>query len=359
MFKDLKVVELASVLAGPAVGMFFAELGAQVIKIENKKTGGDVTRSWKLPGEDSKSVASAYFSSVNWGKQHVFLDLSDFEDRKFVYEVMEQADVVIANFKVGDANKLGMDYNTLSIYNSKLIYLALKGFNENIRRTAYDVVVQAETGYMYMNGTADGPPTKMPLAFMDLLAAHQMKEAILVALLHRERTGEGGFMEVSLEESAIASLANQASNWLMAKHIPQRMGSLHPNIAPYGETFTTADNKEIVLAVGSDAQFQRLCTVLQHPALANDERFATNQARVIHRAEMAQALAPLIATQQRDALLTTLIQQNVPAGAIRNMEEVFATQTAQNMVLEEILEDGTVTKRVKTIAFKADFLNND
>ena len=347
MFNELKVIELANVLAGPAVGMFFAELGARVIKIENKR-GGDVTRSWKLPSEDQEKSTSAYFCSVNWNKEHLFLDLAKDEDRQKVYELVRTADIVISNYKQGDDVKLGMDHSTLSALNPKIIYGHITGFGEDSGRVAYDLVLQAEAGFMSMNGTAESEPVKMPVALIDILAAHQMKEALLVGLLHRERTGEGGYYTVSLFDSAVASLANQASNWLMASHVPGRAGSLHPNIAPYGETFATKDNRQIVLAVGSNAQFNALCRVLGCVPLFNHPKFAANSMRVRNRQELAESLAPLIRKYDRNELLEKLEKEGVPAGAIRSLDEVFSLPSARSLVVES----GNGERRVKTTVFK-------
>jgi crotonobetainyl-CoA:carnitine CoA-transferase CaiB-like acyl-CoA transferase len=347
-FENLKVIELANVLAGPAVGMFFAELGAQVIKIENSRTGGDVTRQWKLPSEDASSGTSAYFASVNWNKEHLFLDLTNENDRAKVYSLVKEADIVISNYKAGDDVKLQMDHASLSKINPSVIYGSITGFGENDERVAYDLVLQAETGFMSMNGTEQSGPVKMPVALIDILAAHQLKEALLVALLERERTGTGAHVTVSLFDAAIASLANQASNWLMANHVPLRMGSLHPNIAPYGEIFSTADNKQIVLAVGSDKQFLQLCHVLDAAGLPADERFRSNHGRVKHRKELAGLLEPLIRGRERDALLKELEKAGVPAGAIRAVNEVFEMPPARRMVLEDTQDE----KRVRTVAFK-------
>ncbi len=350
-FKQLKVIELASVLAGPAVGMFFAELGAEVIKIENKRSNGDVTRQWKLPSEPSNTAISAYYCSVNWGKKSLFLDLRQAADRKQVYELVKTADVVIANFKTGDAEKLKMDYETLKTFKENLIYGEITAFGKNSQRTAFDVVLQAESGFLYMNGEANGQVVKMPVALIDLLTAHQLKEGLLIALLKRAQTGEGSFVTVSLMESAVASLANQATNWLMAGHIPQRMGTLHPNIAPYGDLFTSKDGKLLVLAVGNDKQFRNLCTVLKNKDLALDERFKTNAQRVKNRIVLAQLLEPLFLQYTRNEILIQLTAKQVPVAAVRNMQEVFELPIAQQMILEETLEDGTVTKRVKTVSF--------
>ncbi len=334
IFKNLKVVELASVLAGPSVGMFFAELGAEVIKIENKKTGGDVTRSWKLPTENPKEKTSAYYASVNWGKQILFLDLTDKKDLEKVYSIIKKADIVIANYKSGDAKKLKMDYATLKKINPKLIYGNIFGFGENDKRVAYDLVLQAETGFMSMNGTKESGPVKMPVALIDLLAAHQMKEAILVALLNRERTKKGCKINVSLFDSAIASLANQASNWLNAKHNPERIGSLHPNIAPYGEIFTTKDKVEFVLAIGSEKQFKLLCEILENKNLAEVSSYKTNSLRVKNRIQLKKELQKNIAKKTFLVLEKALLKRGIPFGKIRSLKEVFSDKNAVNMLLK-------------------------
>jgi crotonobetainyl-CoA:carnitine CoA-transferase CaiB-like acyl-CoA transferase len=349
-FSKLKVVELASVLAGPSVGMFFAEMGASVIKVENKKTNGDVTRSWKLANE-KKEALSAYFSSINWGKEHLFIDYGNSEEHQQVLDLIKNADIVICNFKKGAAKKFNFDYSSLKKSNSKLIYAQLNGFKSSPERVAFDVVLQAECGYMFMNGQTDSPPTKMPLALMDILAAHQLKEGILVALLKRFSTGKGSLVTSSLEETAISSLANQATNWLMNKKIPQRIGSLHPNIAPYGDLFITKDQKEIVLAIGSDIQFQKFCTLIGNASLAENELYSTNENRVKNRTELQNELAQFINQFERDYLIEQCINKGIPMGAIKNMQEVFNSQTAQNMILEEVV-NGQETRRVKSIAFE-------
>ncbi len=351
IFKDLKVVELASVLAGPAVGMFFAELGAEVIKIENKKTGGDVTRTWRLPSESLAAPLSAYYCSVNWGKEILMLDLEIPEDKAIVLELIAGADVLISNFKPAFAKKTALDYDTLQQVNPRLIYAQLLAFEHDDTIPAFDIVLQAEAGFLHMTGEPDRMPSRMPVALIDLLAAHQLKEAILIALLQRERSGKGSFVQTSLMASALASLANQATNWLMAGHIPQRMGSEHPNIAPYGDVFQTADGKSLVLAIGNDQQFRKLCQCLKLEQLPEDERFRTNPNRVIHRRELVAALRPAFGHFVREELIALFNQNSVPAGSVRNMQEVFELPFAQSMVLEESLPEGGTSKRVKTVAF--------
>lgn len=352
MLKHLTVIELASVLAGPAVGQFFAELGAKVIKIENKRTNGDVTRKWKLPTEPQKNNISAYYCSVNGQKQSLFMDLTNKSDQQQVYQLVKHADIVIANFKTGDAQKLGMDYPTLSNLNPQLIYGKITAFGDESKRIGFDVVLQAESGFMYMNGEAGGQAVKMPVALIDILTAHQLKEGLLLALLKQQQTGKGSLVSVSLMETAVASLANQATNWLMAQHIPQRMGTLHPNIAPYGEAFLTKDHKQLVLAVGNDKQFKQFCLLVQKKDWITDERFKTNGARVIHRQLLADLLTPIFQQKDRTTWLELLEQAQVPAGAIRNMQEVFELPMAQNMVVTEQLEDGVESRRVKTNSFR-------
>jgi len=349
-FKDLKVVELASVLAGPAVGMFFAELGANVIKIENKKTNGDVTRNWKSSNEKTENT-SAYFSCVNWGKKHLFIDYTNDNDFTKLLSLCKEADVIICNFKYGDAQKFNLSYLDLKKNNEKVIYAQLNGFKSQPKRVAFDVVLQAECGYMHMNGQKDSPPTKMPLAIMDLLAAHQLKEGILVALLKKEKTGKGSLVETSLEEAALSSLANQATNWLMNKEIPQRIGSMHPNIAPYGDIFTTKDNKLLVTAIGSSKQFASFCNLLGSKEIATEDKFSSNQNRLKNRIELQEILRTLILHCNRDELIEQCIQRSIPVGAIKNMEEVFSSKTAQNMLLEEVV-NGEKTTRIKSVAFK-------
>ena len=350
LFKDLIVIETAGVLAGPAVGMHFAELGARVIKIENKRSGGDVTRKWKLPAEDPASPVSAYFSSVNWGKEHLFLDLKNEVDREEFDRWIEKADVLISNHLPADSEKLGLTLDHLRGLNPKLIHGHIKGFSDQPDRPAYDVVLQAETGYISMTGTDRDHLAKLPIALIDVFAAHQLKEGILVALLQRERTGKGAYVEVSLEKAALAGLINQASNFLMAGHVAAPIGTLHPNIAPYGEIFLCSDRKRMILAVGSDRQFQSLCDVLGVPEIANDARFRSNTDRVRSRIELASLLQEKIASRKRSDLLIELENAGVPAGAVRTIDEVMDLSAAKEMILEQMI-DVKPTRRIRGNAF--------
>ncbi len=359
-FHGLKVVDLASVLAGPAVGAFFQELGATVIKVENETTGGDVTRNWKGPLEFASDAYSAYWASVNLGKEVVLKNLTDARDQQYVHDLVKTADVVISNFKPRSARRMNMDYGTMARLNPRIIFAELTSFGrEGEGRPAFDVVLQAEAGFLYMTGSPGGPPVKMPVALIDLLAGHQLKEAILMGLLERERSGAGCFITVSLLDAAIASLANQANNWLMGGQIPQRMGTLHPNIAPYGEIFDCADGLQIVLAVGTEKHFSNLCKILNCEELIKDNRFSTNAARVRHRTELYPLLAKAIQKQKRGDLLNSLHHSKVPVGSIKTMKEVFETEGSDRMVIEGKLPDGTPAKRVRTAAFELKRLSSD
>ena len=351
IFKDLKVVELASVLAGPAVGMFFAELGAKVIKVENKTTGGDVTRQWRLPHEDKARNYSAYYCSINWHKEVLQLCIREKDDYQILLPHLLEADIVISNLKESSARKLKVDYETIKKLNPKTIYAQLHAFGKGNKRLGFDVVLQAEAGYLSMTGEPNRPAVKMPVALIDHLAAHQLKEAILIALLQRAKTGRGNYVETSLFDAAIASLGNQATNWLMEKHIPKPMGTLHPNIAPYGDIFMTKDNKQLVLAIGTNNQFAWLCKCIGASDLAKDELFFNNELRVQNRAQLAKRLSPYMARFSLQTLMKVFLEHGVPAAQIRNMQEVFEQEEVQHMILEERFEDGTITKRVRTVAF--------
>ena len=330
--RKVKVLELASVLAGPSVGQFFAELGADVIKVENLRTGGDVTRTWKLKGEQTDS-RSAYFCSVNWGKRSIALDLAVVEGQSIVHELAKTSDIVVASYKPGDAAKLRVDYESLSALNPKIIYGEITGYGSNNSRVGYDAIIQAESGFMSLNGEPSGPSLKMPVALMDVLAGHHLKEAILVALLNKELSGNGSHVQVSLIQAAVASLVNQATNYLVAHHLPQKQGSSHPNIAPYGDVFRTKDNKELILAVGTDRQFADLCSILNLDHLSFSPEFSTNKERVKNREKLFEELQRVIENRTGEELQKHLNQRKVPAGIIQNLEEVFKMPEVNGILL--------------------------
>ena len=351
-FAGLRVLELASVLAGPQVGQFFAELGAEVLKVESP--AGDVTRTWKTTAETQASVVadtsvSAYFSASNWGKKSLVLDLTTPAGQTALHCLAASADIVLASYKPSDAEKLRADYATLSQVNPRLVYGHLTGYGPDNTRAGYDAVLQAEAGFMYLNAAGPGqPPQKMPVAMVDLLAAHQLKEGLLTALFQRERTGRGALVQVSLLDSALSALANQASTYLVTGHDPQPLGSGHPSIVPYGTVYQAADGRQLVLAVGSDGQFRQLCEALHQPDWASDNRFETNAARVAHRAELEVLLTQRIAAVAGDALLPELERRAVPAGAVRSVGEALRQASAQAMLLPAAAGAG-----LRTVAFRS------
>jgi crotonobetainyl-CoA:carnitine CoA-transferase CaiB-like acyl-CoA transferase len=352
-FQHLNILDLSSVLAGPSVGTFFAELGADVTKIEHPDHP-DATRSWKQSIEDENSNVSAYFSSINYKKKYMQLNLKEESHHAELMTMVEKADIVLMNFKKGAQKKLNIADEQLYAVNSRLIIGKISGFGDESDRVAYDLVLQAETGFMSMNGTPESGPVKMPLAFIDILAAHQLKEGLLIELLRKEQLKteyKGTTISVSLYDAAVASLANQASNYLMTGKIPQRIGSLHPNIAPYGELFTTKDDKTITFAIGSDAHFKKLCTYFGVAELADDNRFNSTQHRVKNRTELEQLLAERVNKRNATEILKELNDQFVPCGEIKDLKAVFNEKEAQALIRQENIE-GLSTKRVSSIAFK-------
>ena len=354
-FAHLRVIELASVLAGPQVGQFFAELGAEVLKVESP--AGDITRTWKTSAETAASSAatdapiSAYFSASNWGKSSLVLDLTTAAGQTELHRLAAHADIVLASYKPGDAEKLRADYATLAAANPRLVYGHLTGYGPDNPRAGYDAVLQAEAGFMHLNAAGPGqPPQKMPVAMVDLLAAHQLKEGLLTALFQRERTGRGALVQVSLLDSALSALANQAATFLVTGHDPQPLGSGHPSIVPYGTVYCAANGRQLVLAVGSDGQFRHLCAALARPDWATDARFETNAARVVHRAELEALLTGRIAAVDGDALLAELVRRTVPAGAVRTVGEALRLPSAAGMLLPA---SGFGPVGLRTVAFRS------
>ncbi|SHJ63320.1 Crotonobetainyl-CoA:carnitine CoA-transferase CaiB [Hymenobacter daecheongensis DSM 21074] len=348
-FADLVILELATVLAGPQVGQFFAELGAFVLKVE--PPAGDVTRTWKTAAEPAETDISAYFSSSNWGKKSIVLDLRTPAGLAAVYRLAARADVVLASYKPGDAEKLGVDYDTLRQHNPELIYGHLSGYGPASPRAGYDAVLQAEAGFMHLNALPGHAPQKMPVALIDLLAAHQLKEGLLTALYRRACTGEGALVQVSLLDSALASLANQAATFLVAGHDPQPLGSGHPSIVPYGTVYRAADGVQLILAVGTDRQFQQLCAALSRAEWAAEPRFATNEARVAHRAELEALLHARIGEVNGAELLRQLEGLGVPAGAVRTVGEALTHESAGAMLLPAPAD--FAHQGVRTVAFRS------
>jgi crotonobetainyl-CoA:carnitine CoA-transferase CaiB-like acyl-CoA transferase len=347
-FKDLLVIELASVLAGPSAGLFFVEFGARVIKIENAKNNGDVTRNW-LNSKETGEQISAYYASVNQGKELKKLDLELASDLNELEELLKQADIVISNFKTSSAKRWNLEVVELHMRFPSLIIGQLDAFAEDDSRVAYDIVLQAETGYLSMTGFSDNP-ARLPVPMIDILAGHQLKEGLLMALMNRSKTGNGAIVRVNLFETAIGALANQASNYLMSGVIPKAQGTLHPNIAPYGDCFICADEKALVLAIGSDAQFNKLLACLDLQELIDDNRFCSNHERLNNRSELAGLLNAAIKKQDRAIWLKRFEQNQLPCGALLNLEEVF--QGKASMYIQETNIENTPTRAVKTVNFR-------
>ncbi len=344
--EGLTVVELANVLAGPLVGQFCAELGARVIKVEPPGVG-DPTRGWYLGSESRESDVTAYFASANRGKWSISLDLGAEADRALAARLARAAEVVVVGYKPGDEVKFGLDYPTLRRANPGLVYLQVTAYGARDPRPGFDAIIQAEAGFTYMNGMPDGGPVKMPVALMDLLAAHQLKEGLLLALLRKARTGEGSFVTTSLLRSGTASLANQASNYLVAGVVPGRMGSEHPNIVPYGNIFPTRDGRAFVVAVGTERQFAAFVGALGLDALAADPRYATNAERVRNRESLNRLLAERVATYTAAEIEAAMTARKVPFGFVNDMAQVFQQPAAR----AQCFSDGL---GVRTVALEGD-----
>ena len=345
----LNIIDLSTVLAGPSVATFFAELGANVTKIENT-SNKDITRSWKTENESKESKASAYFSSVNYKKKYLSLNLKNESDYKKLEELLSEADILITNFKKTSENKLNLIPKEIQKKFPKLIHGRITGFGNESDRIAYDLIIQAETGLMSINGHKEGMPTKLPIAFVDILAAHQLKEGILLALLAKEKNNLGKIVSVSLYDSAICSLANQASNFLMLNQIPERMGSLHPNIAPYGEIFTCKDDVKITFAIGSDLHFKVLCDFLLLDNI-NTNQYENNQKRVKNRTPLQEIIQEKVKELKSITILEGLKNLHVPVAEIKNIKQVFEQDQAKKLVRKELIKN-EITYRVSSIAFK-------
>jgi crotonobetainyl-CoA:carnitine CoA-transferase CaiB-like acyl-CoA transferase len=323
----LKVIELARILAGPWAGQLLADLGAEVIKVERPGSGDD-TRGWGPPFAADGSAA--YFHSCNRGKRSVAIDLDTVEGQADVRALVGGADVLIENFKVGGLARYGLDATSLRALNPRLVYCSITGFGQDgpyAQRAGYDFMIQGMGGIMDLTGDPAGEPQKIGVAFADIFTGVYASTAILAALRGRDATGEGCHIDMALLDTQVAVLANQAMNYLVSGATPHRLGNAHPNIAPY-QTFAVADG-HVIVAVGNDGQFRRLCALLGLPALAEDARFVTNADRVGNRAALTAALAPLVAQRHRDELLAALAASGVPAGPINDVAHVFADPQVQ------------------------------
>jgi len=349
LFKDLKIIEFASALAGPQAATLFKELGAAVLKVE--APGGDVTRKWRLPTEPITSKNTFYYCSVNGQKESKQLDLKSQEDATHAKILIAEADVIITNFTNEKAAKYGLTYLHLKQIKSDIILANVTGFGGEIDRPAFDVLVQAESGLISMTGYPGQPPARIPIPIVDILAAHQLKEGILCALLKKMQTGKGCEIQVSLYDSALSALANPASNYLMGGQIAHRLGSQHASIAPYGDLYTTKDDHLIIMAIGSDRQFSRLCQAINAMYLTTDPRFVDNDARVRNRDHLSVQLSKIFAEKSKDQWTKIFLAHHIPAGCVENIGEVLSSNQAQENIVEELLDDKTICRRMRQAVF--------
>jgi crotonobetainyl-CoA:carnitine CoA-transferase CaiB-like acyl-CoA transferase len=317
----VRVADLSRVLAGPYCTMVLADLGADVVKVERPE-GGDETRSWGPPFAGGEA---AYYLSVNRNKRSCALDLAQDDGRALALELCARADIVIENFKLGGADRLGVGYEQVRQRHPQVVYCSITGFGSERTppgRPGYDFVAQAETGLMSITGAEDGPPYKVGVALVDVLTGLHAAAAVLGAL----HGGEGARIEVPLLDSGLAGLVNVAQNALVTGSEPERHGNAHPNIVPY-QDFETASGR-IAVAAANDGLFRALCSVLGVPELPDDDRFVTNAARVEHRSDLIPLLQERLAQRAAEDWLTDLDAAGVPAGKVRSVPDALAAAAA-------------------------------
>lgn len=337
LLPDIKVLDLTRVLAGPWCTQLLADYGATVIKIEKPGVGDD-TRHWGPPylqdADGNPTSEAAYYLSTNRGKQSVTLDFAKPEGAALLRQLVQQADVLIENYKVGSLTKYGLDYASLQALNPRLIYCSITGFGQTgpyAPRPGYDFAIQGIGGLMSITGEREdlpgGGPQKVGVAVVDVMTGMYASTAILAAIANRERTGLGRHIDVALLDVQVAMLANVGMNYLVSGNLPKRWGNAHPNIVPY-QAFDTAEG-QIVVAVGNDSQFASFCRVLGQPQWSSDPRFATNPARVKHREQLVPLIAECLQTRRSHELAEALEAVSVPCGPINNLQQVFADQHVQ------------------------------
>lgn len=331
----LKVVEIARILAGPWIGQSLADLGAEVIKVESPD--GDDTRRWGPPFvERDGDTSAAYFYAANRGKTAIAADFSTPEGQQAVKDLVADADILIENFKVGGLKKFGLDYESLSALNPRLIYCSVTGFGQNgpdANKPGYDFMIQGLSGLMSITGEPEGTPQKLGVAVTDIVTGLYGTIGILAAVEQRHRTGKGQHLDMSLMDCATALLANQAMNQLVTGESPPRLGNAHPNIAPY-QVVPTSDG-HIILAVGNNAQFQRLCEVLNLPDIAQNKDYETNASRVENRGPLTRALEAATRLWTTAELLAALDAKKIPNGPINSVGQALSHRqtAARNMVI--------------------------
>ena len=322
----LRVLELARILAGPWAGKLLADLGADVIKVERKGAGDD-TRGWGPPfveGTDGNHIGSAYFHATNRGKRSIEMDFESDEGRRIVRKLAARSDVLIENFKVGGLAKFGLDYKSLAPECPRLIYCSVTGFGQDgpyAKRAGYDLMAQGMGGIMDLTGMADGEPTRIGIPVSDIFTGVYSVVGILAALAEREKTGKGCYVDAALVDSTVGVLSNQAMNYLVSGNVPKRIGNAHANIVPY-QVFPVADG-HIIVATGNDNQYVKFCNVIGGPELAQNPDYKDNVGRLKHRAELVGKLSALTARMKRKELLDKLEAQQVPAGPINDLDQVF------------------------------------
>lgn len=329
--EGIVVLDLTRILAGPWATQVLADFGATVLKVEHPQ-GGDDTRRWGPPylhdAHGQETSESAYYLAANRGKQSLAIDLSRAEGQALVRRLAAGADVLVENFKVGGLARYGLCYPDLAVDHPRLVYLSISAFGQDgpeAARPGYDAMIQAMGGLMSLTGIPDGEPgagpQKVGVAVADLMCGMYAVAAILAALHERERSGQGQYIDLSLLDTQVAWLANQNMNYLVSGRPPGRQGTAHPNIVPY-QAFATADG-HLMLAVGNDAQFARLCAVGGVPELAADPRYATNADRVARRGELVAAVARLMCVRTTREWLDLLRAAEVPCGPINDLAQVF------------------------------------
>jgi crotonobetainyl-CoA:carnitine CoA-transferase CaiB-like acyl-CoA transferase len=337
--RGIRVLDFSRVFAGPLCTMLLADLGAEVLKIERPGSGDD-TRAWGPPFAGGES---AYYLCLNRGKESLALDLSAGEGVALARRLAAHADVLVENFRPGWMEARGLGPDTLRAENPRLIYLSLTGFGQTGPDAAlpgYDFLIQGRAGLMSITGEPGGPPLKVGVAVSDLTAGLFAAVGVLAALQDRERTGEGAFLDLALMDCQVAGLANVASNYLVSGEAPRRYGNAHPNIVPYA-AFDAADGA-LILAVGNDAQWQRFCDVVERREWAEDPRFATNAARVVHREALTELLQEVFARRPRTDWLGRLRAADVPAGPVQTLDELFVDPQVQARGMLQELRHPTI-----------------
>jgi formyl-CoA transferase len=353
--RDVKVVDLTRALAGPYCTMVLGDLGADVVKIEQPGTG-DETRGWGPPFLEDQS---AYFISINRNKRSLTLDLKQPAALEVLRRLVERADVLVENFRPGTMARFGLDYPRASALNQRLIYCSLSGFGQDgprARQPAYDQIVQGMSGAMSLTGPAEGPPTKFGIAISDIGAGMWSAMAVGMALFHRERAGEGQFIDASMLGGLVGLLTFQAGRYFATGGVPGLAGNKHPTIAPY-ETYRTADGW-LNVACGNEGHWRRFCEALNLNDLLSDDRFGTNADRVGNRAALNARIEPHLAGMQTAQAVAALEAAEVPAGSVFNLAEVFADPQAEHLHLRRRLEHPTVGE-VSVTGFPWSFSRTD